>query len=220
MPHALSEGFPPRSETDAPQLVTDLLRLAVVRLPEILAATEATGSPMRGTQLQVACHAALLRALPGDRSLTAIRERKRPLAGWPRDGPVDIIATDSAGTDVALVELKWGTELWNCVWDVGKMALANADLSVDTYLLAGAPVKTWAKGGQGTAYFSQGDWTATRLVDENRALFAIPAWGFPTRLPERFATNPVARTPLTIAGEPWELRLAQVVAQAPVASLP
>lgn len=55
-------GVPPRSETDAPRLVTDLLRLAVVRLPEILAASEATGGPMRETELQVACQAALLPA--------------------------------------------------------------------------------------------------------------------------------------------------------------
>lgn len=199
--------------------VVDVLRLALVRLPTLLGEYAAAGVvALRERQLQLATQTAL-NALPGASSLRAIRERARRLEGWPRNGPVDIILTDD-GTDAALVELKWGTELWNCVWDVGKMALANADLGLPTFLLAGASRATWAARKQGTSYFDDGHWTARELIAGNRALFAIPDWGFPTRLPEHFTTASIARIELTVAGDPWQLRLARVRATGSVIELP
>lgn len=190
------------------QTVGDLLRLGVERLPALLAARAADGAAVPERQLQLATQAALNDAASSGGRWVSVRERARRLQGWPRKGAIDIIVTDD-GHDAGFVELKWGSELWNCVWDVGKMALASADLGLPTFLLAGSSNATWEARRPGTEYFSEGRWSARDLIERHRALFAIRDWGFPTRLPEEFTTRVVARQSLTVVGVPWELRLSE-----------
>lgn len=66
-------------------------------------------------------------------------------AEWPGVGPVDVALLDPDGAPAGFVELKWGAgTLYNCVWDVEKMAVAVACAhAAAAFLVAGAPAAHW-----------------------------------------------------------------------------
>jgi hypothetical protein len=73
------------------------------------------------------------------------------LADWPKVGPVDV-AVMNGDAVTALFELKWGAgNLYNCVWDLEKVAVALASgVAYRGFLVAGAPSQDWntARGAE------------------------------------------------------------------------
>jgi hypothetical protein len=84
---------------------------------------------------------------------------------WPGVGPVDLSLLNADGSPAAFLELKWGAgTLYNCVWDLPKMAVALArGLAPCAYLVAGAPAAEW-EGGEGSELFGSADWAASELL--------------------------------------------------------
>jgi len=75
---------------------------------------------------------ALLRAFENADSApwsSALRQHSLAPTGWQgRVGAVDLALKGSVDEVLALVEVKWrGGELWNCAWDVAKLALCRSE---------------------------------------------------------------------------------------------
>ena len=103
------------------------------------------GDPMATTEVAFEKTLVLhLAELVGARRQINVKEQ---MTGWPGVGSLDI---ELAETDPQTwVELKWakaaGT-LFNCLWDVGKLAQAICEgRAAYGYLVAGAPVAEWRK---------------------------------------------------------------------------
>jgi hypothetical protein len=78
--------------------------------------------------------------------------------------PLDLSLLEGDGSPAAILELKWGAgKLYNCVWDLPKMAVALARrLAPRAYLVAGAPAADW-DGGEGGELFGSATWAASEL---------------------------------------------------------
>jgi hypothetical protein len=134
------------------------------------------------------------------------------LEHWPSVGPVDLML-DGA---IAL-ELKWcqsGDTLVNCAWGIANLAGATAEGQVEAgFLVAGAPVRHWESNSRGVELLSPhtyvGDELVRRYSDWWRH-WCDDVKTRPTELPTSFAVTAVDRVRCDLAGEPYELRLAQV----------
>lgn len=101
-------------------------------------------------------------------------EHRLTLAGFPNVGPVDlaVLGTDDQLPE-ALIELKWGGgSLFNCIWDLPKLALAmRVGAARSAWLIAGAPESSWSTCERGTELFLGGSWETERFMDEYADLF-------------------------------------------------
>jgi hypothetical protein len=134
---------------------------------------------------------------------------------WPGVGPVDVALLSDERLPQAFIELKCGTgTLYNCVWDVAKLAVATAHGHAPlAFLLAAAPASDW-RGAQGAEFFETLVWsTWTDVLERYKKLWAFWQGDVTTRpklLPKVIRTTAVGRVALVGGREPWELRCAQV----------
>jgi hypothetical protein len=143
------------------------------------------------------------------------RNHSIKLAEWPKVGPVDLVLL-AGGSPTVFLELKWGVgTLWNCVWDLPKMAVAVArQLAPCAYLVAGAPAADW-DGGEGSELFGSQTWATSELLTRYAHL-----WKFwrkqvktrPLRLPASMSTRHVATAAMNVRGGKWQLRCIEVTA--------
>jgi hypothetical protein len=138
------------------------------------------------------------------------------LAEWPGVGPVDLSLLNGEGSPVAFLELKWGAgTLYNCVWDLPKMAVAVArQLAPRAYLVAGAPAADW-EGAEGSELFGSAAWAASELLTRYAHLFEFfrkEVATHPLRLPTAMSTRDVATAAMNVHGGDWQLRCVEVAA--------
>lgn len=157
--------------------------------------------------LQMVLAATDLKVIPQPNFAVSLEE-------WPNVGPVDVALLEDGGVRWAFLELKWGRgTLYNCIWDLAKMAVAVAGgASGSAYLIAGAPAEDWAES-DGAELFASG---TTRLVD----LFEhYPShwkkWCREVKTHPRFLPHLIGRTqlsavPVRVRDEEWELRCVRV----------
>jgi hypothetical protein len=131
---------------------------------------------------------------------------------WPGVGPIDIeVCAPSDRPERAWIEVKWH-DLWNCPWDVAKLALALLDGLCDrAFLFAAAPRSKWATpGGE---FFAPRTWDMASDV----LLAHHDSWLYwkeqvktrPLHLPSTLSTASVVNDPWWFplaADETWFLR--------------
>lgn len=154
-------------------------------------------------------------------------EHRVDFPGWqPRVGEVDVTLVDATTREPhAFIELKWGAAtLYNCIWDLGKMATAVAGGHVPrAFLVAGASEAAWA-GAAGREVFDERAWKASDLFARDY----LPGWKKwweevktrPQLLPAEMITREIARAAMTINGLPWSLRAAEVTLTRDYESVP
>ena len=136
---------------------------------------------------------------------------------WPRLGDVDLALL---GLDAAplLLELKCGNDLnalGPCVWDAAKLAMAVQEgVAAGAFLLAAAPRSRWEQPVRGAEFFEH----LPHDIGLLRVLYADwwRSWERrgdpqPSFLPRRWWTEDAHVSTFTVAAQPWELRLAEVV---------
>lgn len=189
---------------------------SALELPEeVVAAAAMQLAKVEGPLLERHLEGALEAAL--GESHTVHCQHSLKLDGWHgRLGPADIALTEP-GSAPALIECKWGgTALWNCAWDVVKLATAQAEGAATTgYLVAGAPTDTWGSEPEGSGLFQDRDWSLENFLARYARYFAF--WrediqNYPKRLPAAFRTDRAATVPLTQLGVAHEIRVARVTA--------
>ena len=135
--------------------------------------------------------------------------------GWLGLGLVDVVLRWTVAP--TFIELKSGNgknTLRPCVWDAVKLAIAvlkgNA---ANGYLLAASPAANWKLAGA-ELFDSRDEWKT--LGPDIRDAF-LPDWRkweleghIPGKVAVAFKTVALGTQHLTIAGTPWELRLARV----------
>jgi hypothetical protein len=205
--------------TRASDQLIDLAEDTAMRL-EAHASEQALGWVNERDHLAKCLRASMVERLPGTGFRPARRgERKCDFPqAFPGVGDVDALLVGQAGAPV-WIELKCGSDLKRtlapCGYDLVKCALGLVCGSAsEAFLLAGAPRALWAIESPGTDLFSGGAWRAQRL----RSVFAEAFREYeeladprPTRVPAAFAVKAFAERPtFSVAGVPWELRLARV----------
>lgn len=174
-----------------------------------------TKSPFREKELQHVLVGALRMAVEA----TELNVIPQPnfgvnFADWPGVGPVDVALVEDGRVGWAFLELKWGAgSLYNCIWDLAKMAAAvSGEKCGSAYLIAGAPAGEWA-GSDGAEFFSSG---TTRLVDlYERYPSHWRKWCKAVETHPRFLPHLIGRTalsavPVSVGAEEWELRCLRV----------
>lgn len=132
---------------------------------------------------------------------------------WPGVGKVDLALV---GLQVLWLEVKW-SELWNCPWDVAKLALAvREQLCDEAYLFAAAPAAAWAAEVDGAEYFAHGDWdTAADVLERYRKHWLYWKRAVktrPIRLPAQIRTDGerLPGSTFRVGSARWELRAALI----------
>jgi hypothetical protein len=135
--------------------------------------------------------------------------------GWRGLGSVDLVMRWANRRPVFL-ELKCD-ELSPCVWDAVKLATAVLGGNAGSgYLLASARTSDWEKPIAGSQFFETAEWTTLGTDVRDRFLSSWRRWEreghIPGRVPTGFSTVALGVFSLTIAGVPWEVRLARLCA--------
>lgn len=141
----------------------------------------------------------------------------RPTGWHGRLGPVDIVLNDALDAPLRFVEVKWGgSELWNCAWDLAKLAVCTSEGLVPAGLLvAGATAKDWHNRVRGAELFERRRWEPRTFLDRFARDFAFWRGDVQTRplqLPSEWETLEVAEVATDMGGEDWRLRATLVVA--------
>jgi hypothetical protein len=129
--------------------------------------------------------------------LTARRQAAMRTPNWqPKPGNVDLeVLTEQRHRVITWMEVKWGdSNLWNCVWDVAKTALAVRDGLCDrAYLVAGLSDQAMSRRpSDGAEFLNDGRWdTAEDVMLRYRDYWLY--WNDqvktrPLRLPDRIET--------------------------------
>lgn len=147
------------------------------------------------------------------------RQHPVKLDSWEgRLGPVDLSVQDESG--LTLIEAKWGGgALWNCAWDVAKLATALAEGVADHgYLVAGASRAAWSEGVEGVELFDAGRWDADSLLSRFASRFAF--WredvaNYPRQVARRWTVSEGLRAAMEVSGEPWEIRSVEITVDHP-----
>jgi hypothetical protein len=136
---------------------------------------------------------------------------------WPIRNYVDV-GVRVPGMPPLWIELKWGDhKMGEAVWDISKVALGiEKNAASSALLIAGASSQRWARGTVGAEFFSEGTWPLTHIrspayVKGYWQPYVNEELPQPTQLPRSIITRPVASVPLTLSGQPWELRCTEVV---------
>jgi hypothetical protein len=177
---------------------------------------EATDAPLKEKHLAAVYRRALYARLRAAETGCAVdaAEHSVELKEWPGVGPVDLVVRTPIGDPLVFVEFKWGQGvLYNCVWDLAKMAVTVARGAAHrACLVAGAPDSDWADA-LGSELFETGAWTAADLLSRYRQHWEFWRTAVKTRpvlLPVEIQTANPAREALRVAGESWSLRAIDV----------
>ena len=197
---------PPVNEPDHER--TELLERAVQGAAEKL-----HGSP--DTLVEKDLEIALLDSLAPH--ISTERQRHLKLESWHGSlGAADIAIEDASGPD--LIEAKWGSAaLWNCAWDVAKLATAIAEGAArGGFLVAGASLADWEAGVEGSELFDTEPWSVEDLLHRYGRRFAF--WrtdveNCPLKLADRWWVIAHRSAPLQVAGEEYVIRLAEVLVE-------
>jgi hypothetical protein len=131
---------------------------------------------------------------------------------WPGVGAIDLL--DRHGRAVELKWAKSGDALCNTAWDVAKLATALVEERIaDAWIAAGAPIAHWEAHRPGVELFSPAVYEGDALIGRYESW-----WRFwcndvatrPTHRPESFSVSRSIAVPVTLDGEPFELRAAQI----------
>ena len=143
----------------------------------------------------------------------AVASRAVMLEHWPRVGAIDLL--DPHGRQA--VELKWaksGDTLCNSAWDVAKLATALVEERIaDAWIAAGAPIAHWEAHAPGVELFAPAAYEGDALIGRYESwwrLWCKDVGTRPTHRPEGFSVSRTIAVPVTLDGEPFELRAARV----------
>jgi hypothetical protein len=134
------------------------------------------------------------------------------LERWPGVGAVDLV--DPQGLAVELKWAKSGATLCNSAWDVAKLGTALVEERIDdAWIAAGAPTAHWDAHAPGAELFEAAAYEGDALIRRYEAW-----WRFwcndvatrPTQLPEGLRVSHTIVVPVTLDGEPFQLRAARV----------
>lgn len=112
------------------------------------------------------------------------------------------------------IELKWGAgTLYNCIWDVAKMAtcIVSGQCNV-AYLIAGAPVGDW-QDADGAELFGSGTTALVELYErysQHWRKWAREVKTHPAFLPQLTCRTAIASAPLRVRATEWELRVVRI----------
>ena len=149
-------------------------------------------------------------------ALSAARQHTVHLKNWHGKVGAADIAVDSLGGGVgALIEVKsGGSALWNCSWDVAKLALCIAEgQSGVGAIAAAARAEDWRSRPSGAELFEERAWRLDLFLDRFADCFAYWSNAVQTRpraLPAEWAMRTLEPETFLCGGEPWELRAALV----------
>jgi hypothetical protein len=136
---------------------------------------------------------------------------------WPIKNSVDV-GIRLPNSAPLWIELKWGDhKLGEAVWDVSKLALGITKSAASAgVLIAGASSARWAGGAAGAEFFTEGCWSLDHLRSPGYIAgywqpYVNEGLPQPRQLLKTILTHPVASVAMTLAGESWELRCAEVV---------
>jgi hypothetical protein len=127
---------------------------------------------------------------------------------------------DDEHEPVALIEAKLGGgSLWNCAWDLAKLAVCSAE-GIAPYgaLVAAASSWDWDGRARGVELFEPRSWELAAFLRRFAREFAF--WradvaNWPRSLPAEWRTFDFEPARFSLAGEPWELRGVAVEAVEP-----
>jgi hypothetical protein len=166
---------------------------------------------------QADCHAALVARLSDNPYGLAVRDTQLPVGKmlapkFPGLGGVDL-TIEREGSPQTLIELKLGTDtLWNCAWDLAKLALAlRQGIAERAFMVGGAPVARWDRERQGPELFAPYRWPTEVFLARYRNCFRLWQPPQPKRLPSELRVEAIDRVEFESGGERWEMRVIEVV---------
>jgi len=136
------------------------------------------------------------------------------LAHWRKAAPIDTTAQLADGTRLA-AELKWGAgTLYNCSWDLAKLAVVRGEAVADhAYLVAGAPAIEW-ETASASELFRAADWAPARLLTAYRKHFDFWAIDVPTTgpidVPHAISVRAIGSVQVPGWSGDWSLRAARI----------
>jgi hypothetical protein len=169
-----------------------------------------TGGSLRERQFEQAFEA----VLASDVAVHVLPSRAPALAHWRKPYAIDTTAVLSDRETLA-IELKWGSgSLYNCAWDLAKLAVVVCEeVAPHAYLVAAAPAHDWAEAS-GAELFADRAWTPQQLGDHFRKHFNFWAKDVPTtgpiEVPAVFNTESVAVARVPSWSGDWSVRAARV----------
>ena len=147
-------------------------------------------------------------------------DRKLHVPGWtPQPGNVDVWAVDESGTPRLVVEakLKSTNDLFECLWDMAKIAsLLTLDSVEAGYIVAGTTERNWQKPIECADMFENGRHPLVGAIERLQ-----PWWikhilgdssGRPDAVPAEIDVNRIASAAVQIAGEAWHVRAIRLTA--------
>ena len=204
------EGGMPSEAPDAGPEVdeSDLIARATLAAGTDLEVLDSAGHAVRERHLAEALAAHLDHATV---------ERRLEVPGWdPKPGNVDLFTTDWWGRPKLVVETKHkdGNQIYECLWDMAKVLSLDTETSVEgAYLVTGTTVRNWTRPVPCAELFETGRHelvaTMRRYPDLWEDLLA-GGRARPLAVPENMDVSRVARVPLVLQGERWELRAIRV----------
>jgi len=148
-------------------------------------------------------------------------ERRLPIPGWdPQPGNVDLFGRGEDGNVswAAEVKLKSSDDLYECIWDMAKMAsLATTPGVEEVFIVAGTTVRMWEKPFEAAGLFEKGShdlvaeierlerWWVKYILGDSR--------GRPNAVPRRIRSEPAASADLLLGGAPWRVVVLRVSAE-------
>ena len=146
---------------------------------------------------------------------------------WPRGprkrlGGFDVAVRFQGDDGYSLVvELKWThygfvNALDEAIWDAFKLAHASSTLPGvrDALLIYLAPLKAWNRPARFAQLFADSFTDSRELIGDHENIWhwclREGSAAKPLKLPPALETGPIARAPLVVDGEPWEIRAAVV----------
>ena len=149
-------------------------------------------------------------------TLGATRQYRVQLAGWHgRLGPVDVALPAADGTADAMIEVKSGGHaLYNCAWDVAKLAVCVGERQTQVAMIvAAAAAEDWAARPSGAELFDAMEWRLDVFLARFQSAFArwrVEVDTRPKALPWAWRISPLAPIDFRLDGRPWQLRAAAV----------
>ena len=195
---------------------TDAIAAAVTATAKAIDAFgDNLSAPFRERELQAMLVVALTASVATPLGLIVKPNRSVTFAEWPGVGPVDVSLLDEQGEPAAFLELKWGAgALYNCIWDLPKMAVAIArEHTPRAYLIAATPAADWTNS-DGSELFDTREHSVAELLVRYSKYFGF--WSqdvktHPLLLPTRIRTQHVAAVAMQVRHDNWSLRAVEVL---------
>lgn len=199
-----TSGMPHRSPCEQ---LREALPIAALELERL----DRAGEKVRERNLADALQA----AIPGSEA-----ERKLPIPGWdPQPGNVDLFRRDDAGNVqwAAEVKLKDGNDLYECIWDMVKLAwFATTPGVEDVFVIAGTTERWWQQPFDAAGLFEEGthdlvgeiqrleQWWIKYILGDSR--------GRPTAVPQRIVVQPIKEAAVQLGGDAWRIVVQKISA--------